>query len=64
MLKISFLSEMLLNHWVISNKNILFFGIFTLEDENAILSQISGMQLPTDSNITCQKNGILSNTTA
>ena len=39
---------MLLNHWVTGNKNILFLGIFTFEEENTILPQNSGIQLLTD----------------
>jgi hypothetical protein len=48
MLKILFLLEMLLNHWIISYKNILFGEIYTLEDENTILSQNNEIHLPTD----------------
>jgi len=39
---------MLLNRWVSGNKNILFLGISTFEEENIILPQNSGIQLPTD----------------
>ena len=48
MLKISFLLEMLLYHWVTGNKNIFFLGIYTFEDWKTILPQNSGIQLPTD----------------
>jgi len=48
MMKISFLLEMLLNHWVNCNKNILFLEISTSEEENIILPQNSGIQLLTD----------------
>jgi hypothetical protein len=42
-MNISFSRDLMLHHWVVDNQNVLFLGIYTLEDENSILPQNFGI---------------------